>query len=379
MPQIGFLYDHILDKGGVENHLLTLIKNSDRSKWKFTLFSRTSEDFRKKISALEVKSIPVKVNKPLSIIAMRQLYQALSREKVDLLHIHGMVAATPGRIVAKLLRLPAVVTVHLPTIHYHGILQTPRARFGRFLYVQIDRILNFYASDALIFVSERIREEEINAGRAPRNSKYIPNGLALENYGHSSCTLRNIFGTPASCNVGLFAGRLEYRKGVDILVKSLQLLPSELPYFELWIAGSGPLEDGIRSSLNSLKKNITVRFLGYREDLPEVMSNANWFVFPSRNEAQPIVVMEALASGLPCIVTDVGDLPLMVENGVRGWVIPKEDPQLLASAMVNMILSPKVQQQMRLSALEYVKNFDAQMTTQQVLNVYETILSSRHS
>lgn len=379
MPHIGFLYDHILDKGGVENHLLTLITYSDRTKWKFTVFSRTSEFFNEKLSALGVKAIPVKANKPLSIASLFHLRRAFIEEKIDLLHIHGMIAATPGRIVANFIHLPTVVTVHLPTIQYHGTLQTFRARLGRFLYLHIDNFLNLNATQAIIFVSERIRKEEIKANRAPINSIYIPNGISLEKYGNKSNNLRKFFGTPSSSDVAVFAGSLEYRKGIDILIKSLFLLPDDLPHFELWIAGSGPLENEMRQLVKSLKKNVTVRFLGYREDLPEVMANANWFVFPSRNDAQPIVVLEALASGLPCIVSSVGDLPLIVENGVRGWITSKEDPQELANLIAKMVTSPEIQKQMRVSAKQFISKFDAKDTTQQVLQVYSFLLNTQKS
>ena len=68
---------------------------------------------------------------------------------------------------------------------------------------------------------------------------------------------------------------------------------------------------------------------------------------------------------------------ILVENGVRGWVVPKEDPQALANAMMKMITLQKTRRQMRLSALDFIKRFDAQSTTQQVLNVYEMLLVSK--
>jgi glycosyltransferase involved in cell wall biosynthesis len=79
-----------------------------------------------------------------------------------------------------------------------------------------------------------------------------------------------------------------------------------------------------------------VRFLGRREDVPALMSAADIFVFPSLFEGLGVSLLEACACGLPCVVSDVGPLPEVVENGVTGVLVPAQDPGSLAAAVAGL-------------------------------------------
>ena len=85
-----------------------------------------------------------------------------------------------------------------------------------------------------------------------------------------------------------------------------------------------------------------VEFLGHREDVPQVLADTDIFVLPSRTEAFPNVLLEAMATGLPVVASDVGGIPELVEDGRNGLLVPVGDAQALAAAIVRLMAEPQL-------------------------------------
>ena len=107
------------------------------------------------------------------------------------------------------------------------------------------------------------------------------------------------------------------------------------PHAQLLIVGMGFLEQKLRGQVDALGL-LVVRFLGRREDVPALMGAADIFVFPSLFEGLGVSLLEACASGLPCVVSDVGPLPEVIEEGVTGVLVPSQDPKCLADAIIRL-------------------------------------------
>jgi len=125
----------------------------------------------------------------------------------------------------------------------------------------------------------------------------------------------------------LFVGRLAIEKGLDVLLDACALLDVD---YELDIVGSGSLEREIRA-----RRNGRIRFLGQhpRRELGALYRSHHVFCLPARSETFGVVVLEALACGLPAIVTSVGGMPDMVEDGVNGLLVQTEDARSVADAI----------------------------------------------
>lgn len=134
----------------------------------------------------------------------------------------------------------------------------------------------------------------------------------------------------------LFVGRLEWAKGVDVLIQSFAMICLRRPA-ELWIAGTGPEFSTLRNIARGLNILDRVRFLGYRRDVGTLYHSADVVVLPSRSEGMPLVALEALACGTPVLATRVGGSPeIFREHGLSKFIVPPERPSDLADRLEGM-------------------------------------------
>jgi glycosyltransferase involved in cell wall biosynthesis len=142
-------------------------------------------------------------------------------------------------------------------------------------------------------------------------------------------------------------GLLNDAKGFDVLVAAAPLLP---PDVQLLVVGHGERDDELRRQAESLGVGARVHFTGWRDDLPRLHAAMDVFALPSRWEGLPYALLEALASGLPCVSTDVnGSRDVLAGDPPCGLLVPREDPPALAAALTRLLDDAPLRQ--RLSAL----------------------------
>lgn len=173
-----------------------------------------------------------------------------------------------------------------------------------------------------------------------------------------------------------FAGRLSEQKGIDILLNSIAVLKKINPQAKiaLWIIGDGALKTDLKERTRSLGIEEIVLFVGYQIDISDYLHASDIFVLPSRYEAMSIVLLEAMACGLPCIVTDVGENAEVVENGVQGFVIPPNQTGDLTKALDTLLNNPSLCETMRVNALERAKNYSDLRMIETLQQLYKEIL-----
>ncbi len=162
------------------------------------------------------------------------------------------------------------------------------------------------------------------------------------------------FGIPASAAAGtaqatdlapgylLYVGRLRIRKGVEVLLEAIALLRQSFPAVRLLIVGQGEHHARLRQKAEALGLHQAVRWLG-RADAVQVrewLSTAACLVVPSTYEGMPLVVLEAMAAGLPVVASQVSGIPEVVVAGETGWLVPPEDPPALAAALSEVLRDP---------------------------------------
>ena len=136
--------------------------------------------------------------------------------------------------------------------------------------------------------------------------------------------------------IALFVGNKYELKGVPTLLDAWEIVRERLPEALLWIAGVDPPR-GVRERLPS------IQWFGYisdRTQLDELYADASVFVLPTQFEAYGHVVVEAMGSGLPCVTTNVGALPELVDDGVTGLLVSPRDPAALAEALIALLSDP---------------------------------------
>lgn len=136
--------------------------------------------------------------------------------------------------------------------------------------------------------------------------------------------------------VWLSIGRLEPQKGHDDALMAVKAVKDAGDKIHLSIVGEGSLSESLNLLRNQLGLNEDVTFLGYRNDVHDLMVAADGLLLSSRWEGLPNVVLEALVAGLPVVATDVGGVRELIEDGVSGFVVPSGDTSAMAAAMRQM-------------------------------------------
>ena len=173
----------------------------------------------------------------------------------------------------------------------------------------------------------------------------------------------------------LCVSRLVERKGIDHLLRSVAALKGSVgDSFELWVVGEGNLEAQLRALAGELGIADIVSFRGYIEhdSLPPVYASSDVFVMPSLSEGMSNTVLEAMACGLPLVVTDTGgSRELVKDNGV---VVPAADAGALADAIGRLLAQPSLGRQMGLRSRELATGFSWGAVADGYLGVYRSAL-----
>ena len=180
----------------------------------------------------------------------------------------------------------------------------------------------------------------------------IPNGVDAQTF-RPAAEPKAVEAGPARM---LFVGRVVFQKGLDVLLKALATLPPELNYV-LEIIGDGDQRPVLTAEAERLGISGRITFSGWcdRAVIAERYRAADLFVFPSRDEGMPNVVLEAMASGLPIVATAIAGSEELVRNGVNGYLVPTDDAGTLASALAGLIGQPETRRAMGRASRERIE------------------------
>jgi glycosyltransferase involved in cell wall biosynthesis len=153
--------------------------------------------------------------------------------------------------------------------------------------------------------------------------------------------------------LALTVGRLHEQKGIDVLLQSAALWPSDAPPICFLIIGDGDDRDDLERRATELKLGDRVRFVGWRDDVPYVLPCADLFVLPTRWEGLPFVLLEAMAAGVPVVSTRVSGVPEAVGN--CGRLVEPEDPRALCDAVLGLAGQPEKRAELSAAALQRVR------------------------
>jgi glycosyltransferase involved in cell wall biosynthesis len=254
------------------------------------------------------------VRSKVDVIRLRALVRSIKKTSSDLVHVNAS-TLTNNRyalLSAALARTPAVATVHLPL---SAASRTQRLALSVY-YRQAARVIAVSAEVARVLRSEcHVAEGRIST---------VANGVTVTG------NLRPRRAPGDTVVVGAM-GRLVAQKGFDVLLEASRRLSLDRVRLQLRIAGEGPEQ----AALSRQATGMDVIWDGQVEDTDAWLDGLDVFCLPSRLEGLPFALLEAMARGLPCVATDVGDVRATVGSGVV--LVAPEDPEALATAMRGLI------------------------------------------
>ncbi len=177
-------------------------------------------------------------------------------------------------------------------------------------------------------------------------------------------------------NLILFVGRDYFRKGLFTLIKALPLVLEEIPSARVLVIGPEYLHS--RLVARFLSRNLPIEFINglSPNDVREYFYRANVFVLPSEIEASGIVLLEAMAAGLPIVATNVGGIPEIISHGINGLLVERGDSKQLAASIVASLRSGKVERKIDLRDHPiWVEMFSPEIMVESIESVYQKIIS----
>lgn len=169
----------------------------------------------------------------------------------------------------------------------------------------------------------------------------------------------------------LTIARLIEQKGLDILIHAMSKVVDYEPSVTLLIAGGGPEKARLEALIRKLGLEEIITLLGHRDDVPQLMQSAWLLVHPARWEGFGLVFLEAMKEALPIVATSVGAVPEIVVDGMNGRLVPPEDPQSLAEAVVTTIRDPEFRAAAGNAGLDRLRReFSAEGMGQETVEAY---------
>lgn len=278
---------------------------------------------------------------------------------------------------SNLLALPlawlAGVRVRIAT--HHGSIEG----FPRWIERLHAGLTNFGIASVLVAVSDKTREQAALAGTKRGRIVVIPNGIPpVVRVAVDRSAVRRGLGIESSGVLLISVGRLVYQKGHEFLVRALPAVLSQFPRTRVCICGEGRLRRQLETEIAELHLGDKIRLLGNRNDVEQLLECADIFVLPSRWEGLPVALLEGMGTGLCVVATRVEGVEEVVQNGVQGLLVPPEDANALAAALMQLIRNPQSRRRMGQAARKRIaESYTVDIMCQKYLTVMQSIASMR--
>ncbi|WP_160034944.1 glycosyltransferase family 4 protein [Paenibacillus sp. An7] len=303
----------------------------------------------------------------------------LGTESYDLIHAQDPISAySISRVMKR--KVPLVTSYH-GSLHLEGYLDelqiNPDTRKEDYLltplgtYYKTMEQLGIAASDGFIVSSSWIQQlmQQFQAPGAAFSR--IPYAVDLVQYDELA-TKQSSYSAPPNKKVIAFTGRLEYIKGIHVLLEAAAILKKYRGDFVIWIAGEGSMGPLYKEQTQNKGLKGHVKFWGMVDNVPSFLKNVHIYVQPSLQDTQPFSVTEAQLAGIPVIVADTAGMPDMVVEGKTGYVVPPSDAAALARKLDYLLTHPKVRTRVGTAARTWARKYRSlERQAKDTLAVYE--------
>ena len=305
---------------------------------------------------------------PANIKAYFQLKDLMKKEKFDIVHCNTPIGGLVGRICAKKVKVPYVIyTAH----GFHFYKGAPW--INQVIYKNVEKWLAKY-TDVLITINQEDYEAAQKFKVKKGGSVKLVHGVGidtkqfvLENFDREN--YRKKLELQDEDIMLISAGDLIKRKNYETAIKAVaECKNKNLQYY---ICGKGPRREGLLGLAKKLGIERQVHFLGYRTDIKELMHCADIFLFTTYQEGLPRSMMEAMASNLPCIASEIRGNIDLIENGKGGYLCETTDVTAIAKDIQELAIDKEKRNYMGKENLKTIQTFDVEKIKKEYYEIYK--------
>lgn len=369
--------------GGAQDNTLLTVRHLDRGRYDVTLASGPTLGSEGSLEEgippdLDFERIPALVRDPdpgRDAWALFHLCRLMRTRRYHVVHTHTTKAGLLGRVAARLAGVPVIV--HTPHGHaFHDYLG-PR---GSAALMTVERGLARW-THRIVCLTEAEREDHLRF-RIAAAGKFvvIHSGVDIDRFRRFEVqpeAKRGALGLPVHGPLVGCVARLVPVKGVRHLLEAAPLVRSAVPRVTIAFVGDGPLRAELEHRAAALGLNGTVRFLGLRRDVADIMPLCDVVVLPSLNEGMGRVAVEAQAAGRPVVGSRVSGLQDVVKDGETGLLVPPANPEALAAAIIRCLTDPARAAAMGSRAQQCVEPYAVATMISKIERTYEELLPAR--
>ena len=374
-----------LDRGGsAENTLLTCLRLKEKyelvlvhglckvslmTDWEKQSVDRQIRNAEKGgVKVIPMPSLVRRISPAHDFQALFSLWRLMIKERPDIVHTHTSKAGILGRWAAWLACVPIIV--HTAHGHvFYGHFGPLASRF----FVLLERFMALI-TDRMIALTEGERNDYITFSVSrPDRILTIHSGVDIDRYMSARVNMEEKKKSLEISTKGPVVGTVGWLlsiKGPMYLLKAMEVIWQTNPEIQLVYVGKGELEQEVRAEASRMGVSEKVSFLGWRDDIPEIMQVLDIFVLPSLNEGMGRVLVEAMAMGKPIVASKVGGIPDLVKDGYNGFLVNPGDAKGLSFAIRKLLLGRKMRDEMGSRGRAMVKDFSVEKMIEKIDTLY---------
>ena len=344
----------VLQKLGYEVHTCANYSNFKDDKTKYNI----------KMHHIDFERNPLKLQ---NIKAYKQLMKLMKEEKFDLVHCNTPIGGLLGRICAKKLKVPNIVyTVH----GFHFYKGAPL--INNIIYKNVERFLARY-TDTLITINQEDYEAAKKFKLRKNGQVYLVHGVGIDTSNFQIEDFnRNEYRKKLGLNnknvVLIAIGELNKNKNIKIIIEAMNLIKNK--NIHLLICGDGKEKENLTDLVQKYKIENNIHFLGYRNDIPQLLLSSDIFVQASYREGLPRSIMEAMITEKPCVVSHIRGNSDLIKDNTGGFLNKASSKEDFAKSI--SILSEDINLRKKMGEFnkEYIKKFDISNVEKELYDIY---------
>jgi glycosyltransferase involved in cell wall biosynthesis len=351
-----------LGLGGAEKLLLYYLKNLDKNKYRLYVCC-----FREKPDDLLLETqkyaqvINLNIRNKFNPSVVLSILKVIRNIQPDIIHTHLFQPRVYTTIAYLFYKRTIIIT------QKHSIVNLKKHNFFILLEMACIRL-----NKKVIAISESVKDSLQKYEFVAENKVFVlPNCIDFHKYNNSK--MRNGVRNKEKLVIGT-VGRLEPEKGINYLLLAMNIILTKFPEVKLEIIGDGSSLNELKNLSKKLNISNSVKFFGKFVNVIPFYNKMDVFVLPSILEGFGIVLLEAMAAGIPVVATNVNGIKEVVINMHSGLLVPSKNPEAIADAVIRLIDNPELRKSLIQEGLKRAKLFDVKEHIIKLDNFYTNLL-----